>query len=74
MRAGSSYLVGEKGPEVLTMGGNGFITPNGAGAGGHSISITQNFHGATSAADVRRAGGAVAREVLGALSSARRYS
>lgn len=26
--AGRSYLVGERGPEVLTMGGNGTVTPN----------------------------------------------
>ena len=74
VRAGSSYLVGEKGPEVLTMGGNGFITPNGAGAGGHSISITQNFHGATSAADVRRSSGALARDLLVAISGSGRYA
>lgn len=26
--AGRSYLVGERGPEVITMGGNGYVTPN----------------------------------------------
>lgn len=26
--AGRSYLVGEKGPEIVTMGGNGHVTPN----------------------------------------------
>lgn len=26
--SGTSYLVGEKGPEIFTPGGNGFITPN----------------------------------------------
>lgn len=41
---GNRYLVGERGPEILTMGGNGFVTPNhqirtasaGAGGGGDS--------------------------------------
>jgi len=28
VRAGESYVVGERGPEVLTMGGSGSITPN----------------------------------------------
>lgn len=37
VRAGESYVVGERGPEVLTMGGMGNITPNsalGQGSGG----------------------------------------
>ena len=42
--------------------------------GGHSVSVVINMGGGGSPAEVRRAGGAVAREVLGALSSARRYS
>ncbi len=41
---GNRYLVGERGPEIVTMGGNGFVTPNhqirtasaGAGGGGDS--------------------------------------
>tara|TARA_R110000822_G_scaffold45921_4_gene122592 strand:+ start:8432 stop:10504 length:2073 start_codon:yes stop_codon:yes gene_type:complete len=28
VRGGESYVVGERGPEILTMGGNGRITPN----------------------------------------------
>lgn len=28
VQAGNSYLVGERGPEVVTMGGNGHVTPN----------------------------------------------
>jgi len=28
VQAGSSYLVGERGPEVVTMGGTGYVTPN----------------------------------------------
>lgn len=43
VRAGSSYLVGEEGPELVTMGGNGSVTPNRrlAGAGG---GVTINMH------------------------------
>lgn len=36
--AGKTYVVGEKGPELLTMGGNGYITPNNA-IGGTNVSI-----------------------------------
>jgi hypothetical protein len=38
---GSSYLVGEKGPEIITMGGNGFVTPNNrlGGLGGTTVVI-----------------------------------
>lgn len=42
--------------------------------GGHSVSVIINMGGNGNSADVRRAGGAVAREVLSALSSARRYA
>lgn len=31
---GKSYLVGERGPEILHMGGNGFVQPNSAMGGG----------------------------------------
>lgn len=31
---GKSYLVGERGPEILHMGGNGFVQPNSAMSGG----------------------------------------
>lgn len=39
VETGRSYLVGENGPELFTAGSRGFITPNGAGAGGGSILI-----------------------------------
>lgn len=32
--AGRSYLVGERGPEIVTMGGSGYVTPNRDLAGG----------------------------------------
>lgn len=34
--AGSSYLVGEHGPEIVTMGSSGYVTPN---AGGTTINV-----------------------------------
>ena len=44
VRGGESYIVGERGPEVLTMGGNGSITPNEAlrGSGGQTVNKTAN--------------------------------
>jgi hypothetical protein len=44
VRAGESYVVGERGPEVLTMGSGGSITPNQAlkGGGGQIVSKTAN--------------------------------
>jgi hypothetical protein len=44
------------------------------GSSGHSVSVVINMGGNGNSADVRRAGGAVAREVLGALSTSRRYA
>lgn len=35
---GTSYLVGERGPEIFTPGGSGYITPNHALGGGTTIS------------------------------------
>jgi lambda family phage tail tape measure protein len=43
------------------------------GGSGQPIQITQNFHGATSPQDVRRAGGDLARSLIGAMAGARRY-
>lgn len=44
--AGQTYLVGERGPELLTMGGRGgYVTPNGGGTG-----ITVRFGGNTDSA------------------------
>lgn len=34
VQGGKSYLVGEDGPEIVTMGGNGHVTPNNALGGG----------------------------------------
>lgn len=40
--AGASYLVGENGPEIFNPSHSGYITPNGAMAGG-SINLNQTF-------------------------------
>ena len=40
--AGASYLVGENGPEIFSPNNTGYITPNGAMAGG-SINLNQTF-------------------------------
>jgi hypothetical protein len=42
--AGTTYLVGEKGPELFTAGSNGAIIPNNAisSAGGNTVNITIN--------------------------------
>jgi hypothetical protein len=37
---GRSYLVGEHGPEILRMGGSGFITPNAVMGGNHFHQVT----------------------------------
>lgn len=41
---GTSYVVGERGPEMFTPSANGFITPNNrlGGTGGNTINITVN--------------------------------
>lgn len=45
VRAGSTYLVGERGPEIFTARQNGTILPNGVGlgGGGNSVSVTINM-------------------------------
>jgi hypothetical protein len=40
---GSTYLVGERGPELFTPGTSGMITPNNAlGGGGNTITVNVN--------------------------------
>jgi hypothetical protein len=47
---------------------------NRPGNSGNNVSVIINMGSGSSPADVRRAGGAVAREVIGAISSSRRYA
>jgi hypothetical protein len=41
--SGQSYLVGEKGPEIITAGGNGYVTPNNMLGGGDSVTVNFNI-------------------------------
>lgn len=42
VKAGSSYLVGERGPEMITMGGNGNVTPSSSlGSSGNTTVVLQ---------------------------------
>ena len=51
--AGTSYLVGERGPEILTMGaGSGYITPNHAMGGSTVYNIEAGADVATIMAEV----------------------
>ena len=43
--AGASYIVGERGPELLTMGGNGFVTPNNRLGGFGGMNVVINVSG-----------------------------
>jgi len=43
VRAGESYMVGENGPEIVTMNGGGHVTPNHQINSGNSSNVTQVF-------------------------------
>ncbi len=45
-----------------------------SGSGGHSIVVNLSMAGGSSSADARRAGGAIGREILGAIAGARRFA
>lgn len=52
--AGGRYLVGENGPEILTMGGaGGNITPNSALGGGGQVNVTINTQSGSSTTDTK---------------------
>ncbi len=72
--AGSTYLVGERGPELFRASTSGSIVPNhalGGLGGGHTIIVNVN---GGNAPDVRRAAAQGAREALGFMSGAQRYA
>jgi len=47
VRAGETYLVGERGPELMTVGASGFVTPNSALGGGSVVfNNSYDFRGA----------------------------
>lgn len=72
VQAGKTYLVGERGPELVRMGGSGHVVPNHK-LGGQTINLTVNVASGTPQ-EVRRAAGAGAREALGAFAMAQRYA
>lgn len=51
--AGTSYVVGERGPELFTPGTSGMITPNGRGP--VTVKIDQHFHGPQDSRSVSQA-------------------
>jgi hypothetical protein len=71
--AAGAGVMGEAGPEAilpLARGSDGKLGVR----GGSSTSVTVNIHGVTNAAELRRAGGQVGREVLAAISRAQRFA
>lgn len=55
VQAGGSYLVGERGPEILTMGGRGGnITPNNKMGGGSGVVVNQTINITTGVAQTVR--------------------
>jgi SLT domain-containing protein len=52
VRGGQSYLVGERGPELLHMGTSGRVTPNQNLGGGGSVSIVNNIDASSAGPDL----------------------
>ena len=67
--SGSTYLVGERGPELFTPGRSGMITPNGAG-GGVTVINNINVEKGTSTTSVSGGGDAAAAQRLAKLMEA----
>ena len=71
--AAGAGVMGEAGPEAilpLSRGSDGKLGVR----GGNSTSVTVNIQGVANAAELRRAGGQVGREVLAAISRAQRFA
>jgi len=69
--AGTPYLVGERGPEIVVPKSSGTVLPNGTGTG-TSVTINQNFNGVRDAQGVRQAGSRAAADAARALRHAQR--
>ena len=54
VQAGNSYLVGERGPEIITMGGNGHVTPNHKLGGDTKVTIVNQTTGKIDKVEERR--------------------
>lgn len=72
VHAGTTYLVGERGPELVTMPRDGYVTPNKQLGGTNIINISVS--GNQAPGEVRRAAGQGARQALAVLAGARRYA
>jgi len=68
--AGKSYLVGEKGPELITPKQSGTVIPNNQMGGGMSVTI--NVSGVTDEGGLRRSAGQIAQQAGAAASRASR--
>ena len=51
---GNSYMVGENGPEVVTMGGSGVVTPSSVNNNGGATNVTQVFQLGGGGSDAQR--------------------
>lgn len=71
VHAGGTYLVGERGPELVTMPRDGYVTPNKQLGGTQIINVTVNSGG--NSGEVRRAAGQGARQALALVGGAQRY-
>ena len=54
VQAGNSYLVGERGAEIITMGGNGHVTPNHKLGGDTKVTIVNQTTGKIDKVEERR--------------------
>ncbi|MDN8617876.1 phage tail tape measure protein [Variovorax ginsengisoli] len=74
---GSTYLVGEKGPELFTPGASGAITPNSAlsGGGGQPINIVINntVGDVATLSQLREAQAGTERRIAGAIARSQKY-
>lgn len=52
VQGGNKYLVGENGPEVVTMGANGYVTPNSQLGGGTQVTQVFNFSAGVTRAEL----------------------
>ena len=51
---GNSYMVGENGPEIVTMGGSGVVTPSSVNNNGGATNVTQVFQLGGGGGDAQR--------------------
>ncbi len=69
---GSSFLVGERGPELFTPNGSGRITSNGAGGGASGMTVNINLPGVRDVDGFRRSQTQIAASLSRVLSNGQR--